>query len=127
MARTTYWGNAWCLKVEDIGVIRKSLYDGEHGGPDFGVLHPIHPNELASAVFRQHTSFQGRKKYQRPHEISATLFYGLATNHAYQNGNKRTVLMSMLVSLDRNGRVMCNTSQEEFLRWPPASLIIDSR
>lgn len=125
MARTTYWGNAWCLTVEDVNVIRKCLYDSEHGRVDFGVLQPIHPNELASAVFRQHTSFDGRKKYQRPHEIAATLFYGLATNHVYENGNKRTALMAMLVNLDRNERVMCNTTQEEFFEM--ATSVADHR
>jgi death-on-curing protein len=89
------------------------LAESELGRLDFGGKRPMNENSLSSAVARQDTSLGGRRKYERPHGIAATLFYGIACNHAFENGNKRTALVCCLVSLDRNGYDLVNTSQDE--------------
>lgn len=43
----------------------------------------------------------------------ATLFYGLAMNHPFDNGNKRTALVSSLILLERNNYDLVNTSEDE--------------
>lgn len=113
MARTAYTGSVQSLSMADIEAIRSRLSLSELGRLDFGGPRPNNYNSLASAVGRQETSFGGRRKYERPREVAATLFYGIACNHAYENGNKRTALVSCLVSLDRNGYDLVNTSQDE--------------
>jgi death-on-curing family protein len=103
------------LSLHEVLVIRQRLAQSELGKKDFGGVQPIYPNLLASAVGRQVTGYEGKLKYERPVEIAATLFYGLATNHAFENGNKRTALVACLVFLDRSQLNLVNTSQDELL------------
>lgn len=63
-------------------------------------------NLLESAVFRQHTGSGNVMKYRTPAENAATLTYGICSNHAFHNGNKRTALVAMLVHLDKNRYVV---------------------
>jgi death-on-curing family protein len=113
MARTKYWGPRATLSLDEVLRIRRQLARSQLGRRDFGAMEPINPNNLASAVARQDTGFGDNYKYQRPHEVAATLFYGIAMNHAFENGNKRTALVSALVSLDRNMLDLCDTSQQD--------------
>ncbi|MFE3626968.1 type II toxin-antitoxin system death-on-curing family toxin [Streptomyces goshikiensis] len=118
MARTNYSGYYTSLTLEEVLTVRKRLAKSDLGSKDFGGQRPIDPNKLASAVERQNTGMSDtngifRQKYERPHEKVATLFYGIAKNHAFENGNKRTALVCSLVSLERNGFDLCNTSEEE--------------
>jgi prophage maintenance system killer protein len=57
---------------------------------------------LESAVARQHSGSGNMLFYPDPISNAATLMYGLAKNHAFHDGNKRTALVSMLNHLDRN-------------------------
>ncbi len=57
---------------------------------------------LESAVGRQFAGMADRLFYGSPLENAATLMYGLAKNHAFHDGNKRTALVSLLNHLDRN-------------------------
>ncbi|MEU7698594.1 type II toxin-antitoxin system death-on-curing family toxin [Streptomyces sp. NPDC039028] len=118
MARTTYSGYYAPLTLDEVLTVRNRLAKSALGSNDFGGHSPIDPNKLASAVERQNTGMTDvngvfRQKYERPHEKVATLFYGIAKNHAFENGNKRTALVCGLVSLERNGFDLCNTSEEE--------------
>jgi len=54
---------------------------------------------LESAVFRQHTAFEDHLKYPTAEMSAAALLHSLVNNHAFFNGNKRTALVSMAVSL----------------------------
>lgn len=64
-------------------------------------------NLLASAVARQEVAFGGCKKWVNEFEIMATLLYGLVKNHAFEDGNKRTALLSLLLSLNNRGYKVC--------------------
>src|SRR5450759_149051 len=66
---------------------------------------------LESAVARQHAGVADRLFYPGPLENAATLMYGLAKNHAFHDGNKRTSLVAMLNHLD------CNRFSLAELKW----------
>lgn len=51
---------------------------------------------LHSALSRQSVSFGGVDKWTQPCEYIATLFFGIAKNHAFHDGNKRTALLTAL-------------------------------
>ena len=79
----------------------------------FGILNY---DMLASAVSRQYVSFGGYIKWQEVHEKLATLLYGLTKDHAFNDGNKRTALLSLLIGLHRNNRqVTCKKKDLEIL------------
>ena len=68
---------------------------------------------LASALCRQATSFGGRVKFTIDLDICATLFYGLAKNHAFLDGNKRVSLLILLYQLNLYG-YLPQASTKEF-------------
>jgi death-on-curing family protein len=70
-------------------------------------------NLLESAVFRQHTASREDRKYPTAVMTAAALFHSLVLDHAFDDGNKRTALVSMLVVLDENGIML--TCDEESL------------
>ncbi|MGB3481564.1 MAG: type II toxin-antitoxin system death-on-curing family toxin [Mycobacterium sp.] len=101
------------LDVADVMQIRTRLLQTHLARRDFGQLEPLNRGALESAVARQDTGFGNEYKYTRPHEIAASLFYGIAMNHAFENGNKRTALVAALVSLKFNDVVLSNTTQDD--------------
>lgn len=54
-------------------------------------------NLLSSAVSRQETEFGGVQKWSDEYHKMATLLYGITKNHAFEDGNKRTALLSLLL------------------------------
>ncbi len=75
------------------------LSEGESvrfGIHDFGLL--------SSAVSRQCVAFGGKEKWNTPIQKIATLVFGLVKDHAFNDGNKRTALLSMLLALNKNKR-----------------------
>ena len=113
MAKTKYWGPRSTLTTDDVMRIRRRLVSTTFGRLDFGTVEPLSLGALESAVSRQNTGFGGEYKYNRPHELAASLFYGVAMNHAFENGNKRTALVSALVSLNFNNATLSGTTQED--------------
>lgn len=69
---------------------------------------------LGSAVYRQETSLGGTLKYPTAQMAGAALLHSIALNHAFNNGNKRTGIVSLLVFLDRNGLIATCDEQELF-------------
>ncbi|RAV00172.1 type II toxin-antitoxin system death-on-curing family toxin [Paenibacillus sp. YN15] len=65
---------------------------------------PKNESLLHSAASRPHTGMGGEDKYNTVEAKTAALFHSLIHNHPFHNGNKRTALVSMLVSLDMNSR-----------------------
>lgn len=59
---------------------------------------------LQSAATRPHTGIGGNEKYTTVETKIAALFHSLIHNHPFHNGNKRTALVSILVSLDLNSK-----------------------
>jgi death-on-curing family protein len=79
----------------------------------FGSTEPLSHDKLASAVFRQETGGGGQYKYKTIAENGATLFYGVAMNHAFENGNKRTSLVTLLVYLDMNKTLLVDATEDD--------------
>lgn len=79
----------------------------------FGSTEPLSYDKLASAVFRQETGVGGVYKYDSIHSNGATLFFGIAMSHSFENGNKRTALVSLLVYLDKNKILMVDAGEDD--------------
>ncbi|HRN28648.1 MAG TPA: type II toxin-antitoxin system death-on-curing family toxin [Terrimesophilobacter sp.] len=105
------------LSVDDVLAIHSALEE------DFFLTDdPISPpgvrdlGLLDGAVERHTTRYGDRWKFPTIDLAGAALLHGLVHNHPFHNGNKRTALVSLLVFLDRNGRVMEST-QADLFRW----------
>lgn len=102
------------VSVADVLEIRRALAQSDIGLRDaFGSCEPLYPDRLEMAVNRQNTGFGDEDKYGSVREVAATLFYGLAMNHAFDNGNKRTALVTLLVFLDRTEFMLVDTDEDE--------------
>jgi len=69
-------------------------------------------NLLASAVKTPFQTFMGNDLYPSIYDKAAQLCYGLANNHPFTDGNKRTALHSMYVYLIINGFDIMATQQD---------------
>jgi death-on-curing protein len=106
------------LTVDDVLLIRRLMSKMELATRDaFGQTEPLNINALESAIFRQHTAAGGVYKYTKIEDIGANLFYGIAMNHAFENGNKRTALVSLLIFLDKNKYILVNTTEDELYEF----------
>ena len=70
---------------------------------------------LESAMSRPATAMSGHRKYPTIEMATAALVHSLVHDHPFHNGNKRTALVAMLVSLDENG-LMLTCSEDELFR-----------
>ena len=101
------------LDEEEVLAVRGLLAKSNIGRADFGAERALYPDRLASAVSRQSVGSYDSLKWTALHHVAATLFFGLATNHAFDNGNKRTALMAMLVLIQKNGQSLAGIDQDE--------------
>ena len=69
-------------------------------------------NLLASAVNTPFQTFMGNDLYPSIYDKAAQLCYGIANNHPFTDGNKRTALHSMYVYLMINGFDITATQQD---------------
>ena len=69
-------------------------------------------NLLASAVNTPFQTFMGNDLYPSLYDKAAQLCYGIANNHPFTDGNKRTALHSMCVYLIINGFDITATQQD---------------
>ena len=69
-------------------------------------------NLLASAVNTPFQTFMGNDLYPSIYDKAAQLCYGIANNHPFTDGNKRTALHSMYVYLIINGFDIAASQQE---------------
>jgi death-on-curing protein len=69
-----------------------------------GAKGVLDPNLLISAIEMPRTTFDGMPLYPSFAEIAATYAWGLARNHPFVDGNKRTALLTALTFLAVNGR-----------------------
>ena len=67
---------------------------------------------LASAVNTPFQTFMGNDLYPSLYDKAAQLCYGIANNHPFIDGNKRTALHSMYVYLIINGFDITASQQE---------------
>lgn len=86
------------LTVQDIYELHRELEDA------FVLSSGVRDkNLLASAVNTPFQTFMGNDLYPSLYDKAAQLCYGLANNHPFTDGNKRTALHSMYVYLIING------------------------
>lgn len=57
---------------------------------------------LESAIYSVDASFEDVEQYPTIQEKAARLAYGLITNHAFVDGNKRIGVLAMLLTLNLN-------------------------
>ena len=69
-------------------------------------------NLLASAVYTPFQTFMENDLYPSLYDKAAQLCYGIANNHPFTDGNKRTALHSMYVYLIINGFDIMATQQD---------------
>ena len=95
------------LTVEDIYELHRELEDA------FVLSSGVRDkNLLASAVNTPFQTFMGSDLYPSLCDKAAQLCYGLANNHPFTDGNKRTALHSMYVYLIINGFDIMATQQD---------------
>lgn len=95
------------LTVEDIYELHRELEDA------FVLSSGVRDkNLLASAVNATFQTFMGSDLYPFLYDKAAQLCYGIANNHPFTDGNKRTALHSMYVYLIING-IDITASQQE--------------
>lgn len=101
------------LDEQDVRTVRKRLALSGLAGPDFGADRPLRPDQLSSAVGRQTAGMGSMRKYTTIEEVAATLFFGMTQNHPFENGNKRTALVCMLVLLQKNRMLLTGATEDE--------------
>lgn len=79
----------------------------------FGASKPLWPDKFSMAVQRQFTSGGNIYKYNSIPSVGATLAFGLAMNHSFENGNKRTALVALLVFLNRNKTLLVDVAEDD--------------
>ena len=97
------------LSKDQILLLHEELIDatgGSHGLKDEGLLE--------SALASPFQSFDGKDLFPSVYQKAARLGFGLASNHAFIDGNKRIGAHAMLVLLILNG-VEIEYSQEELI------------
>lgn len=95
------------LTVEDIYELHRELEDV------FVLSSGVRDkNLLASAVNAPFQTFMGSDLYPFLYDKAAQLCYGIANNHPFTDGNKRTALHSMYVYLIINGFDITASQQE---------------
>ena len=95
------------LTVEDIYELHRELEDA------FVLSSGVRDkNLLASAANTPFQTFMGNDLYPSLYDKAAQLCYGIANNHPFTDGNKRTALHSMYVYLIINGFDITASQQE---------------
>lgn len=85
------------LTVDEVVVLQSRMIDetgGLHGLRDSGLLE--------SALFSAVATYEEIERYASVEEKAARLAYALINNHAFVDGNKRTGIYVMLLTLDVN-------------------------
>lgn len=95
------------LTAEEIIMLQGKLLAATGGLPglrDRGLLE--------SAVASVDAGFEDVEQYPSVEEKAARLAYALISNHAFVDGNKRTGVLAMLMTLKLNGVALQYTQQE---------------
>lgn len=102
------------MNTTNIQFTQQDIYELHAQLEDAFVLSPgvRDENLLASAVNTPFQTFMGNDLYPSIYDKAAQLCYGIANNHPFTDGNKRTALHSMYVYLIINGFDITATQQE---------------
>jgi death-on-curing protein len=101
------------LTLDEVLAIRKTMREMKIASREFGQERPLYPEKIQSAVARQVAGYGGYLKYRKLESVAATLFFGIACSHSFDNGNKRTALVSMLVLLEKNHSSLGEATEDE--------------
>lgn len=101
------------LSVDEVLAIRRRMARTSMAQRAFGSGTPLYSDRLESAVARQHAGFGGHVEYDTQPLVTAALFHGLCMAHAFENGNKRTALVGMLVLLEKSDLLLIETSEQD--------------
>ena len=88
------------LTVEEVVEIHREAIAQYSPGESFTILNP---GLLESAVLTPQQSFGGQYVYPTIADMAAAYMAGLASNHAFENGNKRVALAAASTFLRMNG------------------------
>ena len=101
------------MNTTNIQFTQQDIYELHAQLEDAFVLSPgvRDENLLASAVNTPFQTFMGNDLYPSIYDKAAQLCYGIANNHPFTDGNKRTALNSMYVYLIINGFDITATQQ----------------
>ncbi|WP_019856389.1 type II toxin-antitoxin system death-on-curing family toxin [Actinopolyspora mortivallis] len=102
----------WYLSAHDVQEMN-AHFVGPHGLRDFGLLD--------SAVLRPQASAFGGDAFPTLAEKAAALPHGLARNHPFVDGNKRTAWSATEVLCRLNGYQLCPADQGEVV-----ALVVDT-
>ena len=95
------------LSIDEIISLHNKLITttgGSNGLREYGLLE--------SAVFNTLTSFGDNEAYPSTEEKAARLMFSLVSNHAFVDGNKRTGVLIMLMTLRLNHIALHYTQSE---------------
>ena len=95
------------LTVEEILALQEKVIS--HTGGSFGLRDR---GLLESAVYSADSSFGDVEVYPSLEEKAARLAFAITGNHAFVDGNKRTGMLVMLLTLRLNGRTLRYTQAE---------------
>jgi len=98
------------LTVDEILRLHQKLLDATGGLPgirDLGLLE--------SAVYSANQTFGEEEAYPTPEQRAARLAFAITQNHPFSDGNKRTGMLVMLMTLRLN-RVEVRYTQAELIR-----------
>lgn len=103
------------LSADDVLAIHDELVKlFEAEGDPIAPPGPRDRGLVETAANRPRTALGGTEKYESIEAKAAALFHSLVMNHAFHNGNKRTALVSLLVFLDQNQRLVDVSDDELF-------------
>lgn len=98
------------LTLEEVLLLHEKLLDatgGLAGTRDLGLLE--------SALYGAMQGFGDEEAYPTPEQRAARLAFSITQNHPFLDGNKRTAMLVMLMTLRLN-RVQICYSQQELIR-----------
>lgn len=96
------------LDREDILMIHQQVLTPEES-PRF-----LNESLFDSAIYSIYAGFGGMDFYPTIEEKAARLCFQLARNHSFENGNKRTAMVSMITLLSLN-HIALEYTEDEFL------------
>ena len=106
------YGEVRVLTAEDVLFTYKALIEFFRKTPDPFAPVGYSTQLLESAVGRQIAGIGGSLHRHDPVENACTLAYGIIKDHPFNNGNKRTALVSLLWHLEINGHKYCGSHDD---------------
>jgi len=97
------------LSVEDVILIHELIIDTI---TPLESKHILNYGRLESAILTPQQTFDGTFLYVTLFDMAAALLHGLATGHAFQQGNKRVAFLSCYTFLQINGMELELTNDE---------------